>query len=621
MFATRQAEACEAIEDAMSDTTPPLDLEITVRTAGGQAYTVDLRLDDPASAAPVDLAVGAPVRFDHEALLASALDPLVYGAQLSAMLFADRRMREGWAIAAGYLARGQTPLRLRLRLATDDPALHALRWELLQHPQSGQFLATDERILLSRTLASADAEPVQRRPPGDLRALIVVAAPADLGRYQLAPIDLAAEVSRARVALSALKPTVVAGCADGRRADLATIIGAARDGYDLIYLVAHGAVVDGAPTLYLEDAQGSTAPTPAAALADGLSQLARRPALVALASCQSAGDESAAALSALGPQLIAAGIPAVVAIQGPIEMVSVTRMLPAFFRELQRDGRIDRALAAARALARDLADWWRPILYCRLRDGRIWDDAPPTPAPAVTPITRVGNPFGRVGRIDDTAAIYGRDDLLRRVFEELAKGMSIALVGDRQVGKSSLLTLVRKLGPERLHLPPEAFIALNMQLVDDESDFFEALCAEMGLEPMRGSKLARALRGRQFIVCLDEVEKMANAAAFSGAEREQLRGLADGGSPLRLVIASSTPLERLFPDSEGQTSPLANICQKIDVPPFSPKLAQSFLLNRLEGTGVRFSDAEIEALIRSSGGHPARLQRAAAELFERYVFR
>ncbi|NJO84235.1 MAG: hypothetical protein HC828_16585 [Blastochloris sp.] len=52
--------------------------------------------------------------------------------------------------------------------------------------------------------------------------------------------------------------------------------------------------------------------------------------------------------------------------------------------------------------------------------------------------------------------------------------------------------------------------------------------------------------------------------------------------------------------------------------PFSARTAEAFLHARLEGTGVQFANDEIQALIRQSNGNPVRLQRGAAELFDRY---
>ncbi|MCB9156120.1 MAG: SIR2 family protein [Caldilineaceae bacterium] len=104
-----------------------------------------------------------------------------------------------------------------------------------------------------------------------------------------------------------------------------------------------------------------------------------RPRLIVLASCQSAGLGSSdltahdeGALAALGPQLAEAGVPAVLAMQGNISMETVRQFMPVFFTELRRDGQIDRALAAARSRVRERPDWWMPVLYMRLKSGRIW---------------------------------------------------------------------------------------------------------------------------------------------------------------------------------------------------------------------------------------------------------
>jgi hypothetical protein len=119
------------------------------------------------------------------------------------------------------------------------------------------------------------------------------------------------------------------------------------------------------------------------------------------------------------------------------------------------------------------------------------------------------------------------------------------------------------------------------------------------------------------VLCLDEIEKM-SWDGFTERLRSQLRGLADGpAAPIRLVIASRSPLNVLFPDSPELDSPLAGICRTIDVRPFSPKTARAFIESRLEGTRVDFTKSEIKTLLSESDGHPAKLQRAAADLYNK----
>ncbi len=228
------------------------------------------------------------------------------------------------------------------------------------------------------------------------------------------------------------------------------------------------------------------------------------------------------------------------------------------------------------------------------------------------------NPFGDVGRITDPSRFYDRHELLRLVFEELGKGVNLSLVGESQIGKSSLLSMVCRMGPEQMGLPQNAFSYLNLEVVEDEDDFYAALCEALQIGDCRGYQLSRALRDTRHVLCLDEIEKM-TWKGFTAHVRSQLRGLADGTqAPLKLVIASRSPLIRLFPDSMEQTSPLANVCRQYDVAPFPPEIARSFIAHRLRGTGVAFAEDEIGVLLQESGRHPARLQRAAAELYRRH---
>jgi hypothetical protein len=233
----------------------------------------------------------------------------------------------------------------------------------------------------------------------------------------------------------------------------------------------------------------------------------------------------------------------------------------------------------------------------------------------------MANPFGDRGCIRDPARFFDRDELLRRIFEELGKGSSLSLVGETQIGKSSLLAMICHQGPETLQLSPEQFCLLDLQGIGDENEFFEALCEGLALpQTLRGWKLGRALRqrGQRYVVCLDEIEQMVvNPHGFPGAARTELRGLADGSeAPLSLLIASRSPLENLFEDDPRSTSPLAGLCgSPLRVPPFSLAITQQFLRERLEGNAIQFSLADGERLHQQSKGHPAKLQAAAADLY------
>jgi hypothetical protein len=165
------------------------------------------------------------------------------------------------------------------------------------------------------------------------------------------------------------------------------------------------------------------------------------------------------------------------------------------------------------------------------------------------------------------------------------------------------------------------FIYIDLQLIDKEDDFYQALCKKMNIPVCKGGELAEKIAGRNLVVCIDEIEKMHRAgrrAGFGRSVRTHLRGLADGTDrPLRLVIASRQPLNELFQDDEsGSTSPLHNICLSLPLRGFDLETTRRFLRSRLEPTGVTFSEHQEDLLFTQSEGHPGKLQELAHKLFE-----
>ncbi len=165
---------------------------------------------------------------------------------------------------------------------------------------------------------------------------------------------------------------------EGGRATLATLLDALREGYDVLYVVAHGKLIKGEPKIYFEKDDGNADVVAGGELVAQLSALRVRPRLVVLGSCQSAGTadqlNAGGPMTALGPRLAESGIPAVVAMQGTVSMDTEAVFMASFFRQFRRDGVVDLAMSVARteAFVGKRPDWWMPVLFMRLKSGRVW---------------------------------------------------------------------------------------------------------------------------------------------------------------------------------------------------------------------------------------------------------
>ncbi|NJO65963.1 MAG: ATP-binding protein [Richelia sp. RM2_1_2] len=235
----------------------------------------------------------------------------------------------------------------------------------------------------------------------------------------------------------------------------------------------------------------------------------------------------------------------------------------------------------------------------------------------------IPNPFiPRSGIVKSSQKFFGREKELNRIFETLNSGSSVALIGAREIGKSSLLWAISQQAETKL-MPPRKAIYLDMSQVYDEADFYYALCYEIGIEDCKGIRLTRALQKQrpQLLLLLDEIEKM-TWDGFTNQVRGQLRGLANGhDAPLRLVVAASTSLDQLFPDSNqiGMVSPFQNICLEEEIKIWDEATVRDFINYRLENNPIRFTEKEIIQIVRSCGGFPKEIMQMCYLTYARYA--
>jgi HEAT repeat protein len=358
-------------------------------------YPVEAGLDDGS------IFGGGTMQLDRQALRASELYPAVYGHTLFNALFAGR-IRDAYHQARGQSHDGH--MRVRLWIDERAPELHSIPWERLYHSHKDQLtpLTTSALTPFSRYTALGEAEPerVTERP---LRLLFAIANPVDLPEG-FAAIEVEEEVEMMLEALGGLpgggqyEVTILpgrTGLPPAQRARLereghlvaegATSLNNLLhhlSGCHVFHFLGHGFFRrlegrgEGTAALYLETEEGKLDIVRDEELVPKLTAIEPLPHLVFLAACESAKREREAThpFVGLGPKLVKAGVPAVVAMQDRVPMEMARQLTEDFYQQLLEHGVVDQALNEARnyLFEQDSVDWAIPVLFMRMPDGRLF---------------------------------------------------------------------------------------------------------------------------------------------------------------------------------------------------------------------------------------------------------
>lgn len=356
------------------DASPPTEHEtlyaelvIGLRKIEAQSYEVELRFTHPKSDTELQPARSV-IHLDLEefhALKAQLPWDASYGSALTRSLFPSQEVLRLYNQACAAAQADGLVLRVRLSIEVAAAELWSLHWELLEDPSSGKRLIARENVLFSRFVTSLDHRPIRLRPKMRLNALVAIAAPHSLpeGRSVL---DASEEIRHAEQALAEIPHEIL-----GRAGPLTleTLTERLRTGIDILYLVVHPVTERYRETmLCLQQEDASEALVSVRDLISRLIRLERPPRLLILRAGR--GEGASQALSAVAAQLATTVVGALLAVPGEVSTQFMTQALPVFFRELMRDGQVDRALACARVVALDHPETL--LLYLRLKRGRIW---------------------------------------------------------------------------------------------------------------------------------------------------------------------------------------------------------------------------------------------------------
>ncbi len=259
-------------------------------------------------------------------------------------------------------------------------------------------------------------------------------------------------------------------------------------------------------------------------------------------------------------------------------------------------------------------------------------------------VKRLRNPFFSRQRIIDPACFYGRQRELEALYSAIATHQSRSVVGERKLGKSSLLTAIAQPATmERFGLDPARTLHLYIDLEGMASARREDFWVEMldrlvavlppgdlrdqgerllGGGELRFTVLRRLLRrvrdaGLDLVLALDEFEGLARNPGITPDFYGELRSLAGEMGVVYLTASKRGLYDLTYHDSATLSSPFFNIFSEMLLG-LMPNDEARGLLAALsqEGQGAGFCEEEVDLGLELAGPHPFFLQIAGFHLYE-----
>jgi len=246
----------------------------------------------------------------------------------------------------------------------------------------------------------------------------------------------------------------------------------------------------------------------------------------------------------------------------------------------------------------------------------------------------IQNPYTERAMITDPAMFFGRRAGLEAIFGRLADSQSVSVVGERRIGKSSLLFYLAQpstyQGRAYLPDPGRTIIAyLDLQELGEltQGEFLtEALSAlaEASGRPMdpvhdtTGDGFRRWIRttcqeGLRLVLCLDEFEHLARCPHLDADFFAYLRSLTSRYA-LAFVTASHQDLSDIDPKIES--SEFWSVFAPVRLGLMPPGEAQALVMEPHQRAGLPLTPANVQFALEAAGRHPLYLQMVSYYLFE-----
>jgi len=245
------------------------------------------------------------------------------------------------------------------------------------------------------------------------------------------------------------------------------------------------------------------------------------------------------------------------------------------------------------------------------------------------------NPYGHLTALRSCEMFFGRENSLELLYDALMDGQSVAIIGPRRIGKSSLLVccclpeIQKRIGRD---LDNHFLILLNLEehLQRTPDGFFAFVCEQflqqgrkklyLEMPPGTGgdqfSQVLNQFKSQGFhpVLLLDEFDSIVRNPQFNPDFFSFLRAQANAGKVSYVTVSLSTLDQICHTDIVG--SPFFNIFSHHSLGPLTEDAATSLITVPSKAAGCPFTENEIQSVLRVAGRHPFYIQRTCYFLFQ-----
>jgi serine/threonine protein kinase len=250
------------------------------------------------------------------------------------------------------------------------------------------------------------------------------------------------------------------------------------------------------------------------------------------------------------------------------------------------------------------------------------------------------NPYLNRVMVKDPSDFYGRQREVAKIYSRLdaPHPQSISVVGDRKIGKSSLLNFVYNHKNRKRFMrntyTDAMFIYVDLQRAIDltvsmfigivsgmlrleERSTFASLQEPKTLDDLKDMVQAATENGKRIIILMDEFDSITKNRNFEMQFFSFLRFLANNYK-VAYVTSSHTELQLLCHDKDIADSPFFNIFTNLPLRPFSGDEANELISTPSEREGIPLG-RYAGRILAMSGYFPMYIQIACSAVFEYLV--